>query len=441
MATAADAPVQRRGDLPALAGYWALLVVAIVPLLIDLRNYDETYNGIKARNLVAMAAVIVIALLARRFRPFTPLDRPLLVYAGAIVAATALSVDPRWSIWGDPQGYEGTLSLLAYAAVAAGAARLTTRQIPLLLKVLLAAGVLSAGYGIAQFLGFDFLLRDPTRASWTRAFGTTSGPNWLGGYMLMLIPIASAFALQARSTLAALPYLAAAPILFGALLATESRSAWAGVLVAAVAGTIVWRQSRRTIPAPALVRASVTAAILLALAVLFFFPGGLVSSRGERGGPAGRLTDISDDPGGIQTRIALWVPTTQLIARRPVFGYGPDTFRKVFPQTWTPQWQRLKGAKPLIINRAHNQLLDLAISIGLVGLAGYLWAFIAFWRSATTAPAADRTTALLLAGCAGAVTGYLAQIQWQFSVVSVAPVYWLLLGVGSALARGNEERG
>lgn len=434
------APTESRARIVELAAFWAVLITAaVVPLLMDLGNYDESYYGIKARNLAAMAVVLALTLIAGRRRARSPIDGPLLIYAGAVIAATTLSVAPVWSLWGAPNRFEGAIPMLSYAIIAAAAARLSVPRIRTLVAAMLIAGVIAAGYGIIQYFGIDPVLRDPGRLVWTRAFSTTGGPNWLGGYMLMLLPLGAAMALAAPDMKLAIPYTAGVVVMFAALLATESRSAWAGTIIAACLLVGMARHFSRDLPPGLNRRIALVATPLAIVAGLFFLPGGPAAGRGEMGSMAARVQDVTLDTQGMAERKALWTPTAELLARRPVFGYGPDTFRLVFPQTWTEQWQRLKGPTPLIIDRAHNQLLDLGMSIGLVGVAGYLWAVLSLWRAAWRASIADQRGALLLAACLAGVTGYLAQIQWQFSVVSVAPVYWTLLGVGAALATVKQD--
>src|SRR2546422_10739245 len=99
------------------------LAVAVVPLLIDLSNLDDTYYAGKARALSILAPVILAGLLASRGIPVlrrTRLLTPLMAFVMAVALATAVSVNPLWSGVGAPRRHEGLLSLVGYAVVGAG---------------------------------------------------------------------------------------------------------------------------------------------------------------------------------------------------------------------------------------------------------------------------------------------------------------------------------
>ena len=86
-----------------------------------------------------------------------------------------------------------------------------------------------------------------------------------------------------------------------------------------------------------------------------------------------RSTDIAQ-------RIGIWSDTLRLIASRPLLGYGPDTFGLVYPRFQSAEW--VLGY--VQIDKAHSELLQVAATQGLVGLAIYLWIaavfMVTFWR-------------------------------------------------------------
>ena len=70
------------------------LAVAVVPLLIDLTNLDDTYYGGKARALTILAPVILAGLVASRGVSVlrrTGLLAPLIAFVMAAALATALT--------------------------------------------------------------------------------------------------------------------------------------------------------------------------------------------------------------------------------------------------------------------------------------------------------------------------------------------------------------
>src|SRR2546426_842561 len=213
------------------------LAVAVVPLLIDLSNLDDTYYAGKARALFILAPVIVAGLLLSRGIPIlrrTRLLTPLMAFVMAVAMATAVSVNPLWSVVGAPRRHEGLLSLVAYAVMCAGTLVVVVRGgLRVWLAAVLAGGTLAGLYGIAQYFGIELIVRDSVRVDWWRPFSTSGNPNFLGAYMVLIAPLAAAALLTVRRRTVAVLSLAALTVTVITALCTYSRAAWLGLAVAA----------------------------------------------------------------------------------------------------------------------------------------------------------------------------------------------------------------
>ena len=428
------------------------LAVAVVPLLIDLTNLDDTYYGGKARALTILAPVILAGLVASRGVSVlrrTGLLAPLIAFVMAAALATAVSVNPLWSVVGAPRRHEGLLSLIAYAVLSAGTLVVVARGgLTIWLTAVLAGGTLTGLYGIAQYFGFELIVRDSVRVDWWRPFSTSGNPNFLGAYMVLIAPLAAAALLTARRTVVAVLSLVALTVAVLAALCTYSRAAWLGLVVAVgvfgalrlgagiqrllrpSAGTDTSTMNRRLVGAGVLV---------VVLAGLFFAPRSPVAiSRAEWSAAQRALTTIEpgDPQRGFQWRLYFWRLTLPLLAKRPVFGYGPETFALVFPQAWDAERTRLFGEMlfgPPRIDKAHNETLDMAMSIGVLGVSAFWWVLISAARAGKAGLGASGSQCALAAACLAAMAGYWVDVQWQFSVVSVAPVFWSVMGAAGGL--------
>lgn len=433
-------PVRHAGVVLLAGG--VLLAVAIVPVLLNLGNLDDTYYGVKARALAILAPVLLGGVLAARGIPDLRRARllwPLLAFATAVTVATVFSVDMKWSVAGAPRRHEGLLSLLAYALTCAGTLVLVVRTGPRVWHgAALACATLVAGYGVAQAFGLEWLVRDSIRVSWWRPFSTTGNPNFLGAYMVLAAPLAAAALLDARHLVGMVLAGCALTLSVVAALCTYSRAAWLGLVAAAVvfATALRWRGGH----APTTrgrVRLSAALAVLIILATVFFIPGGpLAIPRADWSAAARARSAI--EPGepaaGFRQRLYLWRHALALLWHRPLTGYGPETFALVLPQQWDPEKAELFGERPLRIDKAHNDTLDLAMSSGLIGVAAFAWVLMAAVRRVWCALAAGGTEHAVAAACLAAMAGYWINVQWHFSTVSVAPVFWSVIGAAAGVA-------
>lgn len=432
--------VEHAGSM--LLAWTTALAVAVVPLLVDLSNLDDTYYGGKARALSILAAVIVVGLLASRSIPAlkrSGLLTPLLAFIVVVSLATAFSVNPLWSVVGAPRRHEGLLSLVAYAVLCAGTLVSIARGgLRLWLTAALAGGTLAGMYGIAQYFGLEWIVRDATRVSWWRPFSTSGNPNFLGAYMVLMVPLAVSSLMTARRpvTVALSGVSLAAAAL--AALCTYSRAAWLGVVIACLALSILLAVSpRASRPRDAYRRLAASAVLLAALAVLFFVPSGPMANRRADWSAADRArpgTAAADAAGGIQGRLYLWRHAIRLWLARPMLGYGPETFVQVFPQGWDAERARLFGTLPLRIDKVHNDTVDLAMSAGVLGVAAFWWVLVSAVKRAWEGIRTGGPLQIAAIGMLAAAAGYWVDVQWHFSTVGVAPVFWSVLGAAAALA-------
>ncbi|MGH2405214.1 MAG: hypothetical protein ACRDGN_12240, partial [bacterium] len=182
------------------------------------------------------------------------LDRPALALLAAAALATAFSVEPVVSFFPSRFRGEGLIVFIPYVICALAAARLTTREAQRAIGAMLAASVLIAVIAVAQYYGVDPLRAlgfksvppiaitgtDPVElrldAVWTgsRGHGTLANPIFLGAYAALLLPLAAALAMQAAGRAAGVHGLVAI-VLYAALIVSQTRSAWGGTAVAALA--------------------------------------------------------------------------------------------------------------------------------------------------------------------------------------------------------------
>jgi tetratricopeptide (TPR) repeat protein len=133
-------------------------------------------------------------------------------------------------------------------------------------------------------------------------------------------------------------------------------------------------------------------------------------------------------------RITQWDRTIEMIAERPLVGWGPETYAIVFPRFIDAEFEQTVG-RTVVPDRAHNAVLDMAAAAGLLGVAAYLAVLgSAAWALARRSERDPMTVAL-----AGACVAYLVQLQFSFSVVDLDTLFWLFAGLMVAGAAGTQR--
>jgi O-antigen ligase len=73
-------------------------------------------------------------------------------------------------------------------------------------------------------------------------------------------------------------------------------------------------------------------------------------------------------------RLIIWEKSAQLVAKKPIFGWGPENFDTAFGSVLTASDFDLKNVR---VDRAHNIILDILANTGLVGLL--IWITLFYW--------------------------------------------------------------
>jgi len=351
-----------------------------------------------------------------------PLFWPAVIVLGVQALATFGSVDRGLSVWGSYERAQGWLTLLSYGALfLLVAARLRTfEQAGRLARVLAATAAPLTALGLAQALGWNPLpLITDARSP---VYATLGRSNFLGAYLAMLLPLTLGFILSAgsRSRRLALVGLLAAE---GVVLAlTLARGAWLAAGVAVAVFWLVWgwdwlgAHGRR-------LRALASGAAglgLVGVLALMLWTG--------RGG------------GSTAARLTIWRAVARLVAERPLLGHGPETLDLVFPRVYPPELVYYQG-RGVLVDRAHNLLLDWAVTTGMIGMLaqGALLAlfFVVGWRAVRRA--AEPKQRALLAACVAGVAGNVAGNLVSFDVTATATAAALLMALGVGLARQAEQ--
>lgn len=345
----------------------------------------------------------------------THLDLPILFFL--LMASLSLLAGRhfRTSLYGLFGHREGFFSIVNYVLLYWLTVNLVRdkRQLHSLILVALLAGSLVSIYGILQHFGFDFFrwneITDPGRS-----FSTIGQSVLLGGYLVLLLPVALAQILSIQRAwwfrvFASLSF----ALMLAALAFTYSRAAWLGF---AGALFLLLLLARREF----LRHRNILLLVALVLLVIVFLK--VPSSVPYSYSVVARFVSIfkGGDPSAVG-RLGLWKNILPFIVKRPLLGVGPGSFHLLYAGD----------------DKAHNELLNIASTLGLLSLLAYLWVMVTFFWTASGAVKRIRDIDLgwLCAGLLAGSFGYLIHMQFSWSIVGVAAVFWMSVAMAVATMR------
>jgi putative inorganic carbon (hco3(-)) transporter len=174
---------------------------------------------------------------------------------------------------------------------------------------------------------------------------------------------------------------------------------------------------------------------LIAAAALAILAGGLVVGLPTVRARVETIGDPNNDT--TRDRMAMMVVGLELVAAHPIAGIGPEGVKRVYPKLVPAEGMRHSTS------HLHNTPLQIAAERGLVGLAAWLWIFVAFFHRALAIrrrlpaePTDDR--ALVLGSLAALVTFLVAGLfEYNFGDTEVLQVATALMALPFALAGGR----
>lgn len=345
----------------------------------------------------------------------------LLVYVVLLIVSLFFTDNLNFSVFGRPDRSEGIITFFIYMTLFLIGRYSKISDDEFFTAVIFTAVIVSI-YGILQYHGFDPFPRNYRTLNYGKsAFSTMGNPNFLGSYLVLIIPVTVYLYIIKKKKIGLLSY----SVLLYCLLCTRTRGAWLGTMLSATCFLILHIISDKKFKCY-LKRYFVI--ILISIIILLLF--NLLSD----GGLVNRFLSILFDAneflsGGDKSdytgshRGFIWKRVIELIKSKPLTGYGienlGETFIKYYRNDMIEFWGEIR-----YVDKTHNDFLNIAVTTGVPSMIVYL-SFVFSVINKGVKNLQNNMGLLLLPS----VLGYLAAIFFNISVTSVAYVYWVFLGM------------
>ena len=357
----------------------------------------------------------------------TPVDWLILAFLAWVALTTVFSIHIPTSIFGKYRRFEGLLSFINYAVIYFLVLQFADRpsRVKALAISLFSSSVVVAGYGILQATGLDPIKWGTLPFEQFRPFSTYGNPDLLGGYLMFSLPIALGLALTENEMWKRVVYWVGFGMNAYVWVVAFTRGAWIGGAVGLVIlGIIAWRNSAK-LNAIDYSFAGMTGVIGIAAIIRSLSNPNEVMNFGKR-----FASILQFDAGSGKTRTEIWQAAIDAIKARPVFGFGADTFRLVFPKYKPIEYVKDAGYLSVADN-VHDYPLQLAAGIGVFGMLLMYGVFV--WAAVRSAPLVFKRTTdpkrILLGAFWAACAGYLVQLMFGLSVTGNTFLLWTAMAV------------
>jgi tetratricopeptide (TPR) repeat protein len=317
--------------------------------------------------------------------------------------------------------YQGLITNITYLILYLSIINLVTNT-SLIINSGILGGCGSSIYGICQAFG-----KDPI--GWfdfgNRVSAVFGNPVFLAAYLAMTSPLAFSMAIKENSKTKRWLYILASILIFCGLLFTRTR---AGIIAFFFAMGLILFFSKKKIKS---ITPILCAFLLIFIASNFSqktnIMGRFISEFFVKEKREARLeeTYASQSIGGSAgLRVLMWKGAINMVRDYPLFGIGPETLQFIWPR-YAP-FEYMVRQQATGVDRVHNEILDVVITRGLVGLVIYI--SLIFYLFFIIFKAKEKERLLLLGPFTGAIA-YLVQNQFSFAEIVITSLFFSYIGI------------
>lgn len=283
----------------------------------------------------------------------------LVAFIGALLASCFVTVDLNLSFWGDVERMLGIYPILHFFA---------------LYLVLITAFREELDWKILFNLSVAIAVIEAIMAANSPGlkYGTIGNTAYVSGYLIFNIYFALLLMFKTKNWLLRSLYIAAIVAMLPSFYLAFTYGAIFGlagsvVLVLALYGILNKDKRLRYATIGSLL------VLVLAVSMIFAFK---TSAFVQNNAILARVSGISFQKATFKTRLVSWKAAWQDFQSHPVLGVGHGNYAHIFDKYFDPVFYDFTRSETYF-DRAHNNLVDIASTTGLVGLITYLSIFVA----------------------------------------------------------------
>lgn len=390
------------------------LPIAIIP--------NETLYNLPKIWILAIGGITLLILLLVNYKKLKLdiKDYVILAFAVLVFISTMLSSKVKISIIGEINRYEGMIAFYTYILIYFCAKKfLKYKNNKILLNILHTIYIVISILGILQYY-----IKLPTNALIPifnkGTCGTFGNTNFMGSFISMGIPIFIITYITKNNKISFCTSL----LVFFNLIACQARSGWIAFAIFSILMLIYLIKNKNKEYAK---RALILLVCFITIFGVIYLPQSskvrIKIKQVKNDVTVVKTSGINDKLGS--SRIQIWKVVIKLIEKYPIFGVGTDNLKNGVGENLTETSidfiQRATG----IMDKAHNEYLHIAVTIGLPALILYL-IFIALAILPNIKKIFKKESIFIILSV---IISYLAQAFFNISTIGIAPLFWAALGI------------
>ena len=405
-----------------LLGYILISNVRRLYGLDSILNYsnDLIYFG------VVGLIIYIVSKIFRTFR-FNLYDLLILLLVVFGIISTLFAIDVNASLFGFAGRYEGLFQIMTYYILFLNCKNIGEDKLAkILVWLIIFVGVIHAFYGILQFFDIEYVFGYEIIRNRYYSTGFEVNPNFYGSLMMIALSLSMTIYFLKENKIISILTLLTTSVIFMGFLCSGCMSVAVSLFFLIILLVIIF----------CILKLDFKKTLIKGLLLIICFVASYLSFNKYDNGyymfQIGKTTSeigktLNGDMNGIygSGRIHIWTETLRVVPKNLLTGVGIDNFYYAFGK------RNLIDIKSrLVVDKAHNEYLQKLITEGIFSCGAYLTLiFMIFIKSIIKIIKNKKNynyghIALFLC-----FTTYCIQAFFNISVISVAPIFYIVMGM------------
>lgn len=398
------------------------LIAVLVPMIIvPTEIFTNTFTYSLKNIIMLIGGLLLLVLILANYKKLEIdlKDGLILIFMGLVFISTCLSDDKRVSLLGEYTRYEGMLMFASYICIYISAKKFFIyKNIKVFLNIMFYSSILIGVLGVLQ----NYIQYDKLYPYFGKDIaGTFGNSNFFGSYISIVLPISIAifiFNANKKSFILSL-------VMFFNMISSGTRSAWVAFIAVAFWGAIyLLKQKNKTYWK----RTGILLMCFITICIYLFSGISQSKTKVKFNSIKKDITTFSKEGFSDRlgsSRMEIWKMTLKLIAKKPILGCGTDNLRRGLMVYCQDDFQKFATRTKALPDKAHNEYLQIAATIGIPALTIYLTFICLILFPKIKLILKNK---LMFISCI-TIISYLVQAFFNISTIGVAPLFWMILGL------------
>lgn len=388
--------------------------------VITYKDLSLTYIPALILNIIVILIYLLIKKKKKEKYNLNIFDIFLFIFFVFTLISSILSINTETAFFGFNYRFEGFFQITYYFSLFLLSSFLNKDEKKIICYTIITLGIFGVVYAhLQKFELFNIPIIYKNGKPW--AFGFTSNPNFFGSIALLLLSISLGLLFSSNNKKEKIINLVLISLFFSGLLISDTLSALLGLIVVLIYVLIYALKKKETNKFIVIVIILTIISTIHSLVGSTVLINDIIKTKDQTIEIA--KGNIKDNYGS--NRIFIWKESIKVVPKNITYGVGVDNFYYAF------------GDKPLMkknkfYDKAHNEYLQILVCEGLYALISYLLFLGVILVKGIKNSFKDNKLYLVIP-----VIGYMVQAFFNVSVIEVAPIFYICLGLCSNRIKEN----